>query len=457
MVTHNNLSRNNFELKKLISGWGLNSFSFTELIDLERTDVNSDNIFDRASKFIPRGLGRSYGDAAQLTGGRTVCLQSDISFKLDEATGQLEASAGCSLDFLLKKLVPNGWFLPVVPGTRYVSIGGAIAADIHGKNHHNDGSFGNFVLSLDVLTPRGKITCSPNHNSELFWATIGGMGLTGLILSAKIKLLKINSSYILADIKKFKNIYDLLEFVGSNDTNYKYSVAWIDMLAKGNNLGRGILSAGNHAEVAELTRSRVKKKFNYNPKQNFSVPIYFPAKTLNKYSTGFFNKLWYFKDKKDSKKILTIPSFFHPLDGVKNWNKIYGRSGFIQYQFVVPTDEIDFLIYVLKQFSQRKIPIFLAVLKKMGESSKGLLSFPKPGWTLALDIPASTTNLEGFLYELDEKVIERNGRIYLAKDSLLNARRFEKMYSNLNEFKRIREMYGLNDYIESDLSRRLTI
>lgn len=427
------------------------------MIDFIFDDKQNIDLFEHSSKFISRGLGRSYGDAAQLTGGKTIRLQTPNFYQLDKENGILEVSANCSINYLIKEIVSMGWFLPVIPGTRYVTIGGAIAADIHGKNHHQDGSFGNFVVNLDLLTPNGKIKCSKSANSELFWATIGGMGLTGLILSAKIKLIKIDSSLISATIKKFKNIYTLVEYMSSHDVNVKYSVAWIDMLASGSHLGRGILSVGDHAKFEDLPSKLKEKKFNYSAEQKINVPFYFPSKVLNQYTTKLFNEIWYLKDKKESKKILTIPSFFHPLDGVKNWNRIYGKLGFIQYQFVVPIHEVDFLINVLSEFSKRGIPIFLAVLKKMGKSNEGLLSFAKPGWTLALDIPVRISGLEAFLDELDEKIIARAGRIYLAKDSLLNPKKLEKMYPKLNEFKRIREKHNLKAYLESDLSRRLGI
>jgi len=444
-------------LKTFISGWGLNNLAATNLVSFTTNNQENTDLFHSRHKFIPRGLGRSYGDAAQLTGGNTVFLEDDSSYSLEEKNGVLSVSAGVSFDFLIRELVPKGWFLPVVPGTRYITVGGAIAADIHGKNHHRDGSFGNFVLSFELLTPKGKINCSATHNSELFFATIGGMGLTGLILNARISLIKVETSLIKGEVIKFKNIYDLLEVFDRYDKKYRYSVAWIDMLAKGKNLGRSILSLGDHARTSDLEFSAGKDPLSYSAKQKINVPFYLPSQTLNKVTTSIFNRIWYLKDKKHSKKFISIPSFFHPLDGVKNWNRIYGKQGFIQYQFVVPEHRSDFLVEVLKQCSKRQIPIFLAVLKKMGKSSGGLLSFAKPGWTLTLDIPVHTSNLELFLNYLDDEVIANEGRIYLAKDSFLNPKKFTLMYPNSEEFCRLRAAYGFTNFIESDLSRRISI
>lgn len=444
-------------MKSRISGWGLNNFSYTNLITFEKTNKRNYQLFNSGSNFIPRGLGRSYGDAAQLTGGDTVLSGDTTGYILDEENGILNVSAGADFDFLIRELVPRGWFLPVVPGTRYITVGGAIAADIHGKNHHRDGSFGNFIYSFELLTPNGKISCSAFDNTELFFATIGGMGLTGLILSAKIELIKIETSLIKGEIIKFKNINDLLIGFKDYDEKYKYSVAWVDLLAKGNSLGRGILSLGNHAKTSDLNSKSASDIFYYRANQKISIPFYLPTGTLNSLTTNIFNKLWYLKDKKQSKKLFSIPSFFHPLDGIKNWNKIYGKQGFLQYQFVVPDTRSEFLIEVIKKCSNQKIPIFLAVLKKMGASNGGLLSFGKPGWTLTLDIPMRTPNLENFLNDLDEDVVANEGRIYLAKDSLLNPTKFNAMYSNSEKFRALRTKGSFNNFIQSDLSRRLSI
>jgi decaprenylphospho-beta-D-ribofuranose 2-oxidase len=408
---------------------------------------------------IARGLGRSYGAAAQNGGGGVVEYTADDDsvvdpFHVDHERGEITVAASVSLDTLLRRLVPLGWFVPVTPGTRYVTVGGAIAADIHGKNHHIDGSFGSHVRRLALLRSDGTVVqLTPDDPSGLFWATVGGMGLTGIILDATFGLVPIRSSRMRVETERCRDLDHLCDTMEQSDDAFRYSVAWIDLLAQGSSLGRSVLTRGDHAEA-----SSKGDLGGYRANLLGGVPPFVPERLLGPITVRAFNEVWFRKaPARPTISLESIPSFFHPLDAVRSWNRLYGRRGFVQYQFVVPIDERAALRTVVERLASSGMPSFLAVLKRFGESNPAPLSFPMPGWTLALDLPARFTGVDAMLAELDEIVLCAGGRHYLAKDAHLTRRVFRAGYPRFAEWSAIRDDADPTGCWTSDLARRLDL
>ncbi|MFE1259720.1 FAD-binding protein [Streptomyces albogriseolus] len=409
---------------------------------------------------IPRGLGRAYGDAAQNAGGEVFDMTGlDRIHAIDADGGTVLCDAGVSLHRLMEVLLPLGWFVPVTPGTRYVTVGGAIGADIHGKNHHVSGSFSRHVLSFELLTADGQVrTVVPG--TPLFEATAGGMGLTGVILTATVRLHPVRTSWMSVDTERASDLDDLMARLADTDHRYRYSVAWIDLLARGKATGRAVLTRGDHAPLDALPRSaRVRREpLSFRTSRLPAAPSFVPEGLLSRTTVGLFNELWYRKaPRARTGELQRIPAFFHPLDGVPHWNRIYGRGGFVQYQFVVGHGREETLRRIVRRISERRCPSFLAVLKRFGDADPGWLSFPAPGWTLALDIPASLPGLGAFLDELDEEVAGAGGRVYLAKDSRLRPDLLAAMYPRLDDFRSLRAELDPRGVFTSDLSRRLRL
>jgi decaprenylphospho-beta-D-ribofuranose 2-oxidase len=360
-------------------------------------------------------------------------------------------------------VVPQGWFVPVTPGTRYVTIGGAIAADIHGKNHHVDGTFGAHVLGLELLTADGQVHhLRPDDEDAvaraLFWATVGGMGLTGVILAADVRLLPIGTSRMLVDTVRTKDLDDLMTRMVAADTTARYSVAWVDSVARGNRFGRGVLTTGEHAVIDQLPSSLRDDPLGYDPSVIASAPPWVPPGLLNRATVRGFNEAWFRKAPAHREgEVQSIAGFFHPLDGVRSWNRIYGSRGFLQYQFAVPDSAGHLIGAALTKLQQVGAPSFLTVLKRFGPHNEGLLSFPTAGWTLALDVAAGVDGLAATLDSLDEQVIEAGGRLYLAKDSRASADTIAAGYPRLDEFRRIKSAVDPEGVFRSDLSRRLRL
>ena len=446
---------------KSLSGWGRTNYSTARIYTPKDIEQIKNLIDKRINPLISRGLGRSYGDPAQCEGGNIIDTRNLNSLHLDKKSGVLLAGAGVKFSEILKYIVPKGFFLPVSPGTKNITVGGAISSDVHGKNHHCDGSFANHVLQISLIDGLGNLRIlSPfdSTSSAAFWATTGGMGLTGVIVEAKFKLISITSSQIKVYTQKYNDLDSLMESMVENDDNHKYSVAWIDSLSK---KGRGILTRGDHADYDEINykdRNKYNKSLKYDEAKTPNTPSFFPNGILNNFTVSLFNKVWFAKSTNSlESEFQSISTFFYPLDGLRNWNRIYGNNGFIQYQFVVP-DKSSFLISkILDSLKKIGAPSFLTVLKRFGKANEGLLSFPIEGWTLAVDVPAKLPGLLDTLNSLDELVVNAGGRIYLAKDSMQSSKTFKKSYMRFEEWKSQKNILDPSNIFVSDLSRRLEI
>jgi decaprenylphospho-beta-D-ribofuranose 2-oxidase len=406
---------------------------------------------------IARGLGRSYGDAAQLDGGTVIELPAFDRIELDPASGTVTAGAGVSLDQILRVIVPAGFFLPVTPGTRNVTVGGAIAADVHGKNHHVDGSFGNHVQRLLLVDGNGTLRelAPEGDEAPFFWATVGGMGLTGVIVEATFSLIPITSSLISVDITRYRDLESLMAAMVEADAKYRYSVAWVDSLDP---RGRGVLTCGDHAPAEALPKAQQADPLHYDPKALASAPPFLPGGLLNKLTVRAFNEAWYRKAPKHRVgELQAIAPFFHPLDGVQDWNRIYGPAGFLQYQFAVPNEAAHIVPRALEALRQVGAPSFLTVLKRFGRSNRAPLSFPIPGWTLAADVPAAVPGLLAVLDKLDEEVAQAGGRIYYAKDSRSKSSFLSMFYPKVNQWREKLETLDSNSPLHSSLSYRILL
>jgi decaprenylphospho-beta-D-ribofuranose 2-oxidase len=409
---------------------------------------------------LVRGLGRSYGDAAQNSGGLVLRLPSGTAeIVLDAAAGTVVVPGGVSLGELLRLVVGHGFFVTVLPGTMHVTVGGAIASDIHGKNHHRDGSFGRSVVSLRLLLADGSVVqVGPQQRPELFWATVGGMGLTGIVVDATLRLLAIETSRMSVDTTRLGDLDTLMATMADSDHRYRYSVAWIDLVAKGIHLGRSILTNGDHATLDQLGRRAASAPLRYQPRQLVTVPpLIPPGGLLNHASVAAFNELWFRKSPRhEVGQLQPIGFYFCPLDLVGRWNRFYGRAGLLQYQFVVPFGEETTLRKVIERLVDSGTASFLAVLKRFGPSNPAPLSFPTLGWTLALDVPAGARHgLGEMLHELDHLVLDAGGRHYLAKDSHATPDVVRRGYPRLDEWRGVRDSVDPQGLWHSDLARRL--
>lgn len=407
---------------------------------------------------LARGLGRSYGDAAQNAGG-TVLDLTRLN-RIHSVDGTLvRCDAGVSLDTLMRTLLPFGVWLPVIPGTRQVTVGGAIAADVHGKNHHVAGSFGNHIESLELLTADGLVwTLGPHSpDPELFWATIGGMGLTGVVLGATLRLERVETAYFLVDTERTDDLDGLMERLADGDEKYPYSVAWFDSVATGKNLGRAVLTRGRHAAYDELPARSRREPLRFDAPRLGTVPDVLPSGLVNRYTARAFNELWYRKaPRRRTAEVQNLTTFFHPLDVVTSWNRVYGRRGFCQYQFVVPFGAEREFTRAVELIASSGHVSCLNVLKRFGPADPAPLSFPTSGWTLAVDLPVAP-GLGRLLDALDELVLSCGGRVYLAKDSRLPREAFKRMYPRLEEFIKTRDRADPDHVFRSDLSRRLSL
>lgn len=411
---------------KFIS-WGRLKHSYhNQILDL---NGKFDKIPVQQEMLLAIGNGRSYGDEAYNDNGILIngmSLNKFINF--DRETGTLTAECGITLEEILDVIVPAKWFLPVTPGTKYVTLAGAIANDVHGKNHHCVGSFGCFIEEFGLLRTNGEyLECSRIKNQEMFYATIGGMGLTGVIPWAKIKLLAIKSNVINSVSYKFNNLQEYFALNAELERKYTYTVSWIDCLAKGDKLGRGVFFVGEHSIRQDYIKTSQKKhNVFFNP----------PISLINNVSLRLFNNLYYNKAKNNVSSTTHYEPFFYPLDKILNWNRLYGSRGFYQYQMVVPFENAyDVIKEMLSLISKYNMGSFLAVLKTFGDKrSGGMMSFPRTGVTLALDFPNQQAKTLKLFKELDSIVLSANGAIYPAKDATMSKELFINGYKNLEEF-----------------------
>jgi FAD/FMN-containing dehydrogenase len=441
-------------MKKIIANWGNypvmetdeKSFSFAD--QLADTLLQSDGV-------IARGNGRCYGDAS-LAPNTVSTLKYNKILSFDTERGLFECQSGITLDQVLEVIVPKGWFLPVTPGTKFITIGGAVASDVHGKNHHVDGSFSAHVREMDVLLADGStLTCSAQTHPDLFWATCGGMGLTGIITRVLFGLKKIETSYIKQKQVKARNLEELVDLF-EEYKEYTYSVAWIDCLKKGKGFGRSILILGEHAKLDELNDSKKQDPLRLPKKKQITFPFNLPSFVLNQFTVKAFNFLYYGKNRKrELNNVVSYEPFFYPLDAILHWNRGYGKKGFVQYQFVLPLDSKQGLIEILQRISDAGLGSFLAVLKVFGHQDD-LISFPKEGYTLALDFPVRKGLFE-FLDELDKIVLRYNGRLYLSKDARMKPEIFWEGYPTAQKFLDTVKKYNPKFSINSVQALRLNI
>ncbi len=436
-----------------LSGWGGYPL-------VNATVCAPDDLFEleavRDQPMIIRGQGRSYGDAAISANGLVVLSdRTNAILSLDES-GLLTVEAGSTLEQVLRASVPCGWFPSVVPGTKFVSLGGCIAADVHGKNHHRDGSFGQYVRELKMMLADASLEiCSPSQNAELFWATLGGMGLTGVITRARLQMSPIESPFMVVLHHQAPDLTGAIELLEDQSIDDQYSVAWVDCLARGRKLGRSVLITGHHARLEELP-AVVRKT---SKSRGFDLKFDFPDWVLNRYSVAAFNEAYFRRQGLRKKPFLQhYDQFFFPLDRIGNWNRMYGRRGFIQYQCVFPTSQArDGLQQLLEELANSRRASFLAVLKRFGPGNQGLLSFPIEGYTFTLDFPISDPGLLPFLDRLDEIVLRNDGRVYLAKDARMKPETFRAMYARTEEWLAFKSRVDPTNKFQSDLSRRLEL
>lgn len=447
-------------VKKPMYGWGRYPVVDQKLQRPEKKSTFCHSLkTTQKGTVLARGGGRSYGDAALAPEGTVILTERLNRFlAFDDQTGVLRCEAGVSMREILDIFVPRGWFPAVTPGTKFVTMGGAVAFDVHGKNHVHDGAFSNHLRSFLLTLASGEtVECSREKNTDLFWATIGGMGLTGFISEVEFTLRPIQTAYICSHSVKAKNLDDAIALFTQYESQYQYSAAWIDCLASGRSLGRSIITFGNHAEASELSSAQQVHPLSIQSKRPLTVPIDFPSGVLNRYTMGAFNNLYYHRQRQRSvESVVDYNSFFYPLDAIGDWNRIYGKGGFVQHQCAIPVETSKEALTQILQFSSQKgWGSFLAVLKRLGPQ-EGWLSFPIDGYTLALDIPVQP-GLWKYLNQLDQIVVKHGGRIYLAKDARVEPDAFRQMYPSFPKWLDVKSRVDPCNQFSSSLSTRLNI
>jgi decaprenylphospho-beta-D-ribofuranose 2-oxidase len=404
---------------------------------------------------IGRGLGRAYGDSALNASGLVAdCTGLDRFLAFDAASGLLTCEAGVSFADIVAVFLPRGWFLPTTPGTKFVTVGGSIAADVHGKNHHRVGSLGNFVEWIDLLLADGRVVrCSREADPELFYATLGGMGLTGLILAAAFRLVRVETAWLRVRYRRTTDLAHTLAAFDEGDAGCEHSVAWIDCMAGGAALGRSVVMQGSHAARGDIGSRG--DPLRLPTKRSKSVPVTPPMSLLSPLTVKAFNTVFY-RIHADTEKLVDIDSFFYPLDAVRHWNRLYGPRGFVQYQAFLPREtSAAGLPRLLDAVVASGAASFLAVLKSCGAADGGLLSYLEPGHTLALDIPYHPRSVPELCRRLDRILLDHGGRLYLAKDSLMSAETFRAMYPRMDEFLAVKRRIDPDARFVSSQARRV--
>ena len=430
-------------------------------------DDNSDKPEHLKRGVIARGMGRSYGDPAQNAGGLVIDMQPlNKIHSIDPESAIVDVDGGVTLDQLMKAALPYGLWVPVLPGTRQVTIGGAIGPDIHGKNHHSAGSFGNHVVSMELLVADGRVLhlepegSADDPDGTLFWATVGGMGLTGIILRARIRMTKTETAYFIADTDRTNNLDETVAFHSDGSAvNYTYSSAWFDVISPEPKLGRSTISRGSLATLAqleELAPKLAKDPLKFNAPQLMTVPDIFPNFTMNKLSLMAIGEAYYMMGAPARNKVKNLTQFYQPLDLIGEWNRGYGSNGFLQYQFVVPTEAVEPFKDIIRDMQRSGHYSALNVFKLFGPGNKAPLSYPMPGWNVCVDFPIKP-GLGAFLDDLDRRVMEFGGRLYLAKESRTSAENFHKMYPGMEGWLKTRNEIDPTGVFASDMSRRLEL
>jgi len=449
-----------------LSGWGRTARSSCRVIATRSVADVLDALSAPAggAGVIARGAGCSYGDAAQNDRGTVLDMTAlDRVVSIDRESRLITAQPGATIAQMMARLAAHELTLPVVPGTRHVTLAGAIASDIHGKNHHRDGGFARHVVSLSLCTPAGEIVeLAPDSDADLFYATLGGMGLTGVVVEATVRAEPLSSPWVLADTDRTDGLEQTLAMM-SGQERHRYSVAWLDLLAEGTKMGRAIVSRADPmpaAGIAPAIRRRRPAGMGYpatlSRRPVLEVPRGFPGALLRPSSVRAFNALhWSAAPHRERGRPLALAPYFFPLDVLGRWNRLYGSAGLIQYQFVIPTGAESDLERCFELIRARRMPVYLAVFKRLGAAFGGPLSFPLEGWTLALDIPAAAQGLCSALEELDEVVAGAGGRVYLAKDARLRRETLNAMYPQLDRFHALRARVDPQGILRSDLALRL--
>ncbi len=434
----------------MLSGWGNYPKITAEIIEPENVPALQETV-RKANVILPRGLGRSYGDAA-LAGTVLSLGRLNRIERFDDKNGVLTAEAGVSIEEILKTIIPRGWFLPVTPGTKHVTLGGAIACDVHGKNHHVEGTFGDNVIEMDVVNADGSITiCSRTKLPELFHAIIGGMGLVGIVVRATISLKSIETSFISQTIVRTKNFEETINVL-ERKKNVTYAITWIDSTARGKNFGRGVVILGEHAPAAILPAGT--NPCPVSRKKPLSVFFSLPRFALGTPTAKMFNTAYY-NTHPSGKSLVSYDTFFYPLDGISNWNRLYGRWGLFEYQCVVPKNGgAEAIRHLLETAAKSGCPAFLIGLKTFGKLNDNLLSFPMEGYTLAFNFPMREKSFSLFAM-LDEIVMRAGGRIYLAKDARLSKAVFDAGYPRAEEFRKYKRQIDPGNKFRSLQSMRL--
>ena len=441
--------------RTLISGWGGYPIRKTNMV--YPTNIEQIQNIIKKSDLIARGNGRAYGDSS-INEKNTISMKYfNHILSFDDSSGILVTESGVLLDDIIKTFLPKGWFPYVTPGSKFTSIGGLIAADVHGKNHHKEGSFRNFVDWFELINSQGEIKkCSKNENSELFEWTIGGMGLTGIIIKAAIRLRPIKTSWIKQKTLVAKNIYQTLDIFEKN-MDATYSVAWVNSTSDKKNLGQSLIMLGEHASIEDTIKKNIQNPLKTNFNQYMKIPFYFPNWFLNKKFVKIFNYIYYLIGKTSSKeKLVNWDNYFYPLDSILEWNKIYGRKGFVQYQCVIPLHKSkEGLIELLREIERSKASSFLSVLKRFGKQDSKF-SFPMEGYTLALDFPVNKKTFD-LLDKLDEITLKYGGRFYLAKDARMKKEVFKKSDTRIKEYTNFRNKNDCHKNFVSYQSSRLEL
>ncbi|MDK8583729.1 FAD-binding oxidoreductase [Corynebacterium pseudodiphtheriticum] len=461
-----------------LHGWGRTAPTRAQVLSTEDLDTivaavkqvaddNADKPDHLKRGVIARGMGRSYGDPAQNAGGLVIDMQRfNKIHSIDPDTALVVVDGGVTLDQLMKAALPYGLWVPVLPGTRQVTIGGAIGPDIHGKNHHSAGSFGNHVVSMDLLVASGEIlTLKPegsedDPDGELFWATVGGMGLTGIIVQATIRMTKTETAFFIADGDLTSNFDETIEFhADGSEHNYTYSSAWFDAISPEPKLGRAAISRGSLAtldQLKELSPKLAKDPLKFSAPQLVTVPDIFPNFTMNKLTMKAVGQAWWLKSGEYRDQVQNLTQFYQPLDLIGEWNRGYGSRGFLQYQFVVPREATSELKSIVRSIQASGHYSALNVFKLFGEGNRAPLSFPMPGWNICVDFPIKP-GLGHFLDELDKRVLDFGGRLYLAKESRTSAEKFHQMYPQMQSWLDTRNQIDPTGVFASDMSRRLEL